>query len=215
MPEHEPTITTPPLDGMSPPPPDEPPDAKKAAAAKKPAGAAKKKAPPAAAGDQLPGAGKSRGRGRPSLKSRLTELVQALAGALTVGATMAGSDRLMYDAEVVAAQAARIAEQLDKLAQNNPAVKRALESLLSFSDSADLVTTCSVVLIPILANHGLLPIGAAVLVGAPEPPPRPVKPEPEPEQLDTEPERVTPDGVAEPEPDPAARIFAGLRRDVG
>ena len=194
------------LPGMppTPPPPDEPPPAP--AGAKKAKGAAKK-APGST--DELPGAKGGRpprGRGRPSLKSRLSELVATIAGALTMGATMGGSERIAYDGAVLAENADRIAEQLDRLAQNNPAVKRALESLLSFSDSADLVTTIGVVLIPIMANHGLLPTGAAVLVGAPEPPPRPPKPEPEPE-----PEPVTPDDVSAPDADPAARIFAGLR----
>lgn len=196
---------TPTLPGTEPTSSTPPPDAKKAPAATK-------KAAGAGGADELPGAAlggkKPRGRGRPSLKSRLTELVQTLAGALTVGATMGGSDRLAYDAEVLANNAERLADQLDRLAQNNPAVKRALESLLSFSDSADLITTVSVVLIPICANHGLLPAGAAVLVGAPEPPPRPIKPEV------VEPNEA-PAAEPEPEPDQAARIFASLRSDRG
>lgn len=152
----------------------------------KPAGAAKKAGAKKATAskpadekpaDELPAGGfgtaPKRGRGRPSLKGRLQELIGTITGAGLLFATMRGDAVLMYDAQHLANHAEQLATQLDKLAQQNPAVKRVLESLLKASDSAELITLVGVIVVPLLANHGIIPAGLAQLVGAPPVPERP------------------------------------------
>lgn len=110
-----------------------------------------------------------------ALRDPLAELLNAGAGALVIYGTMRGDDRLVYDGGVVAANVDRLTDALVQLGTENAAVLRALQALVTGSRVSALVGTVAAVAVPIAACHGLLPAGAAALVGAPLPPsPTPV-----------------------------------------
>lgn len=89
-----------------------------------------------------------------------------------------------YDAERVLAGGSELAESLHQVAKDNPAVRRVLNAALATTGWAQLGAALMPVLIPILANHGVLPAEAADAQGAPRPPRaaggRPTAPAPAP-----------------------------------
>jgi hypothetical protein len=62
-----------------------------------------------------------------------------------------------FDGEVVAENAHELAESWHKLAQQNPAVKRALEAMMQTGAWSGVLMTSAAVLVPILQNHGAIP----------------------------------------------------------
>lgn len=76
----------------------------------------------------------------------------------------------VYDAERVLQGGSELAESLHQVAKDNPAVRRVLNAALATTGWAQLGAALMPVLIPILANHGILPAEAAEAQGAPRPP---------------------------------------------
>lgn len=148
-------------------PGDAPPAARSARAAAKKAPTAQKapaakKAPPKLGG--TPGK-----VGRPSkaeLRNKLQDSLEKLAGGLIVAGTMAGRPEWVYDGKVIQYQAPAIARELYKLAEANPTVRKALESLYSGAQQLDSLTTLLGTVVPILVAHGKLPQGALAIPGA-------------------------------------------------
>lgn len=133
-----------------------------------------KDAPPRGATRPAAG-GKSRPASRPKLAPKLEEL-GGLIGTATYATGMARQNpRLIYDAEIILGTVERLAAALEKLAAENPAVRRVLESLLAATAFGELAGAVLAIAVPIAANHGLLPPVAATMVGAamPEPPAAP------------------------------------------
>lgn len=148
-------------------------------------------APPAPPSDEKPPTPK-RGRGRPRkdaaprastprapkappVKPRVDRLTELLA---TIGVTVSAmgmarqSERIAYDGQIVMGNARQVAEALEATASENDGLSRALDALLAGSSYTLLVTALAGMLVPIAANHGLIPAGMASMMGAPEPPPR-------------------------------------------
>ncbi len=80
--------------------------------------------------------------------------------------------RLAYDGQVLVANADKLAAELAAQADRSPKLKRALESLFTVSGWAGTIGVMAAVVVPIAANHGLLPAPTATMVGAKLPPPR-------------------------------------------
>lgn len=74
-----------------------------------------------------------------------------------------------YDGAVILKNAEGLAKSLDHLANENPSVKRALESMLVASAWGAVLTSCAAISVPVAANHGLLPPHMAMLFGCPPP----------------------------------------------
>lgn len=91
-----------------------------------------------------------------------------------------GDERLQYDGSIIIEGAERLAGALDKAALESPALRRTLEMLVTTSAWGELAMAAGAILLPIAANHGVIPPAAAQLVGAPEPPARPAPTVPPP-----------------------------------
>jgi hypothetical protein len=120
-----------------------------------------------------------------SLKGRMSPLKSRLTGALgVIGKALSAFNE--YDGKVVLENATELANVLDQWAKESPRVKRALEAALTVSTTGSVLGVAAAIVIPILANHGLLPVHYAEVIGA-EPVPEPERfyrqgePEPEPE----------------------------------
>lgn len=143
------------------PPADRPPAAAPRAAkrtAKKPAGQGGPGRPP-----------------KPKLDKKLEELIGSAGSGLMLAGMARGNEQLVYDGTILLSKTEELAGALDKLAQENPAVRRVLEGLVQTSAWGSLLAVVAAVGVPILANHGVLPAQAAGLVGAELPPPRPAR----------------------------------------
>jgi hypothetical protein len=114
------------------------------------------------------------------LAPKLEELFSAGAAVGLMYAMARSDERLAYDAQRALEGAERLALALDKAAQESPALRRALDMLVTTSAWGELGMALGSIVLPILANHGMLPEAAATLVGAPAPPPRPVREDPAP-----------------------------------
>jgi hypothetical protein len=104
----------------------------------------------------------------PSLKEPLAQAI-AMIGMGVATAGMA-SPRLAYDGQVILAGADGLADALDTLAQQNPAVHSALSRAVEAGAWSGVIGAALVIAGPIAANHGALPAGVATMLGAPEPP---------------------------------------------
>lgn len=105
-----------------------------------------------------------RGPGRPakaSLKAQLTAELTFL------GTTVFFVNR--YDGQVILTKASDTAEALDKLASENPKIKKALENMLSFSTWSAVGMALASIAVPIAANHNLAPDNFAAMFGVPSP----------------------------------------------
>jgi hypothetical protein len=105
------------------------------------------------------------------LRDALAESIRSLAGALML-AGITTSPRLLYDAEIIAGKADELAAEVVAVAERNPAMYAALVTMVKGGQWAKLAALVASVAVPILANHGVLPVEAAELVGAAKPPPR-------------------------------------------
>lgn len=99
-----------------------------------------------------------RGPRAPSLKTQLRDLITSV-GAMLMLANAA-------DGQAVIAGAAAQADALDALAKKNPAVRRALEGLLTASVYGQLIAAFAPTVLTIAANHGKVPPLVAGMVGA-------------------------------------------------
>lgn len=75
-----------------------------------------------------------------------------------------------YDSQRVADKTDAIVEALDKMQHENEAFRRALQALITTSTYGMLASALMPVIVPILANHKIVPAQTAVMVGAPPPP---------------------------------------------
>lgn len=124
--------------------------------------ATKKAATKKAATKKAPAA--PRGPGRPSKRDQqtqqLTELFITLAGAGQV-ATMA-NPRAQADFAIVANASPSVAAALVKLGEQQPAVAKLIETMTTTGAYGELLTVLvGGIVLPILANHGVLPPGFA------------------------------------------------------
>ena len=104
------------------------------------------------------------------LRGKLVELVTAIGTTLMVAGV--AKPALGYDAGILIENADRIAGELVKMGERNENVAKALEALVTTSEYGGSLMVLGAVLLPILANHGILPREVASLVGAPLPPER-------------------------------------------
>lgn len=93
-----------------------------------------------------------------SLKKRLEDFIVS-AGAMLMLVNAA-------DGQVVIAGAPAQAAALDSLAKENPAVRRALDRLLTVSVYGQLVAAFAPTLLGLAANHGMVPQAVANIAGA-------------------------------------------------
>lgn len=109
--------------------------------------------------------------GRQTARTDLTEDIQTMLAsfAMPLFAFSARNPKLAYDANVIIKAAPDIAEQLNELAQRNPAVHRVLFAMMNGTDAMALGMTLSQVVIPILANHEIIPKQTASMFGAEDP----------------------------------------------
>jgi hypothetical protein len=118
-----------------------------------------------------------------SISSRKTALKLRLTGALgVIGKALSAFNE--YDGKIVLENATELADALDQWARESPRVKKALEAALTVSTTGSVLGVAAAILIPILANHGLVPFHYAEVIGA-EPVPNPERfhrPEPEEER---------------------------------
>lgn len=144
----------------------------------------------------------SQGQLARQLKARITQL----GGTLQVAGALRGDASLEYDGRTFEANADRLAAALDQAAKEDPRLRRALENFTRSSTWGELGGAVLAIAVPLLANHGMVPPGAAKFVGAPEPPPR----EARPPKKEAEPKRRG--KVPAPAPPPAAGITEAGRR---
>lgn len=101
---------------------------------------------------------------RTKLKTRLQGAIGVVGKALTAFNE--------YDGKIVLTQAEELASALAQWADENDSVRRTLEAALTISTAGSVLGVCAAILIPILANHGIVPAHYAEAVGA-EPVPNP------------------------------------------
>lgn len=96
---------------------------------------------------------------RLTAKTDLTEDIEGLIGSLTMPLVIMGArdPKFFKDAEIIMRQTPTLAAQLNDLAQNNPAVQRVLFILINGSSGIGIGLTLTQIVIPILANHEILP----------------------------------------------------------
>jgi hypothetical protein len=113
------------------------------------------KPPPKKSTDKAPPASKpakaERPRGRPpELQKQLEDLFLGI-GLMTGGAINE------FDGEVIRDNAEALAENWNKVAQSNAAVKRFLTSMMETGAWSGAIMTTAAVAIPIMQNHGVIP----------------------------------------------------------
>lgn len=125
-------------------------------------------------------------RGRPSKDDQLAKaLADKIAGTfgtlaaatMTMTAADDGSVELVAlpgsvsrDFEIIAAQAQPLAEGLVKIAGRNPRFRKLLDQLVNGAELTGFGTTLAIgIVLPILANHSLLPPTVGALFGQPLP----------------------------------------------
>lgn len=109
-----------------------------------------------------------RGPGRPKGSTSIAKLRTGLIQQFTligIGVTAFNP----YDGKVILTNAEGLADNLCKVAEQNPAVRRALEGLLVAGVWSGLALSAAAIAVPIMANHKLLPAQLALLMGADDP----------------------------------------------
>lgn len=112
------------------------------------------KPPPMKSKDSKPKESKpksDRPRGRPpELQKQLEDLFLGIA-------LMTGGAINEFDGEVIRDNAESLAENWNKVAQSNAAVKRFLTSMMETGSWSGAIMSTSAVVIPIMQNHGVIP----------------------------------------------------------
>lgn len=158
-PPAEPTADLPPV----PPPPDTKPKRPTTRAGRRAAAAAK------AAQGKTDKAPKSKPAPRKaSLETRLTGSLVSLGTMVTAAGAMT-SPALQLDGVAVIQHAPDIAAALDKVAQNDPRVKEALERMLTAGTWSGLIAAMLPLVLTIAANHGAIPESIAGMLGVQTP----------------------------------------------
>jgi len=97
------------------------------------------------------------------IKAKISETLTSIGSMLIITGSVKADPRIVFDGQVLIARADAVAEAVDKIAAENPAVKKALERLFTGSSYAQLAITVAGVAVPIAAAHGLVPAIAAGL----------------------------------------------------
>jgi hypothetical protein len=125
----------------------------------------------AASNDSKPKTTKTAPR-KATLENRLAASLSSLGTAVLAGGAATGSQALQADGLVVIQSSADMAAAINKVADNDPRVKAALEKMLTAGVWGGLVATMVPVALAIAGNHGLIPPGvAAMMAGNPQPVP--------------------------------------------
>lgn len=112
---------------------------------------------------------------------RRTALKLRLQGAITgIGKAVAAFNE--YDGNIVLANSGPLSDALDQWAQESPRVKEVLNGMLTVTTTGSVIGIAVAIIVPILANHGLIPFHMAETVGA--------EPVPNPERFFTEEEEA-------------------------
>lgn len=78
-----------------------------------------------------------------------------------------------FDGTVIVAGAPELAESLNRLAADNPKVRRALEGMVQGSSTGSLIVAVAAIVFPIAQNHGLFPLFPGQVPGSGQAPPKP------------------------------------------
>lgn len=100
-----------------------------------------------------------------SLETRLTGSLVTLGTVVAATGAMV-SPAVTADGVLITQHAAHVAAALDKVAQNDPRVKAALEKMLTAGTWSGLVAAVLPLAVGIAANHGAIPAGMAAMLGA-------------------------------------------------
>lgn len=146
---------------------------------------------------------------REQLRKDVERTLNEVCGMLMVAGLV--SPKLAYDAAIIQSNADKLAVELVRLGERAEWVDRALRALVTMREGSQVLVLVGTIIIPIAANHGLLPAGTAQLVGAPQPPDagqspdlssivdlfaqRPADPEPQPAAQPAEPAPHVPAGL--------------------
>jgi hypothetical protein len=103
-----------------------------------------------------------------TLETRLTGQLVGLGTVVSVTGGMF-SPAFAADGILITEHAANVAKALDKVAQDQPQVKAALERMLTTGVWGGLIAAMMPLAVGIAANHGALPAGVAAMVGAQAP----------------------------------------------
>lgn len=100
-----------------------------------------------------------------TLETRLTgQLVSIGTGVAVAGAML--SPAFQADGVLIVQNAGNVAKALDKVAQDQPQVKAALERMLTAGVWSGLATAMAPLVLGIAANHGMVPASVAAMLGA-------------------------------------------------
>lgn len=117
-------------------------------------------------------------KNRPRLGEQVTASIQTLA-TLLQGFGLAGNPVLGYDGRVLMENSVDLGALVEELAVKDPRVLAALERMFSVGSWGKVGTVLAATAVPIMANHGLVPVGFAGLFAGPRvgmPPDRPPRP---------------------------------------
>lgn len=163
-----PAPPSPPLPPVAPPAdtaPGKRPTTRAGRAAASAANKAKKGSQPKASNDKKPAGTTPR---KATLETRLAGSLTTLGVAVSMGGGMV-SPAFVADGVLICEHAAAVAKALDKVAQDQPHVKAALERMLTAGVYSSLVAALLPIAVGIAANHGAIPPHLAAMFGVAPP----------------------------------------------
>lgn len=83
--------------------------------------------------------------------------LEMLVATASIALSMLPGEKFQADAAILAAGAPNLAQAWANLAEKNPAVRRVLEALTTGSMYTEVIMATAMVMLPIMANHGLVP----------------------------------------------------------
>lgn len=102
-----------------------------------------------------------------SLKQRKTNLEKDLVSFFsTIGLFVSVIPKCMADGQIIVHNAENLARAWSHLAQQNKSVERVLKGMMSASASGEVLMAMTMVIVPIMANHEMLPPEIAFMFGA-------------------------------------------------
>lgn len=120
-----------------------------------------------ASNDSKPKATKTAPR-KATLESRLAGNLVSLGTMLSAGGAVAGSDALAADGLVVIQHSANLAAAINKVADQDPRVKAALEKMLTAGVWSGVAMAVVPVALAVLGNHGAIPPQLAAMLTGPQ-----------------------------------------------
>lgn len=101
-----------------------------------------------------------------SLESRLAGALVGMGTMLTAGSALAGSEALGQDGLVIIQHSANMAAAINKVADQDPRVKAALEKMLTAGVWSGVAMVMIPVVLAICGNHGIIPPQVAAMLAA-------------------------------------------------